>query len=220
LNNNLIEIWGFFTYISFIINWILEEFKLSYKVHRIMSRTGETQTKKYLSMNPKGKIPLLKYNDVTISESVAAMNFIKNNFKKPKSFYDPQDSFNKTKIDEWIYFCLMELDCLSIYTIRKHEKEENNGLSKIYGQATKAVDAARKHFDLMIIASENNVPENDFLLGNKLSCADIVFMSCLQVAVFFNLEIKSRRVSDYYKRIKNRQGYKKAMISTYGDKLN
>ena len=44
----------------------------------------------------------------------------------------------------------MELDCLSIYILRRHEKPENLGLSNIYGEADNAIKAARIHFDKMI----------------------------------------------------------------------
>ena len=40
-------------------------------------------------------------------------------------------------------FSLMELDCLVIYTLRKHEKPENLGLSNLYGEAPNAIKAAR-----------------------------------------------------------------------------
>ena len=78
----MLEVWGFFSYRVFRINWILEEFKIPYIVHNIGSRTGETQTKKYLKMNPKGKIPILKPHNLIITESLAAINYIANNFKK------------------------------------------------------------------------------------------------------------------------------------------
>ena len=83
MKSNLIEIWGFKTFRPFRIYWALEEFNLKYKSYKIGSRTGETQTNEYLDMNPKGKIPFFRHNDIGISESVAAMNYVVSNFKKP-----------------------------------------------------------------------------------------------------------------------------------------
>ena len=199
---------------------MLEEFKLPYKIYKIKSRTGETQTNEYLKMNPKGKVPLFRYDNFIITESAAAMNFIANNFKCPSSFYLPNEPYKVAKVDEWNFFSLMELDCLGIYTVRKHEKEEKFGLSKIYGEAPKAVDAARLHFHKMIAACENKIPNSNYLLGNKVSCADIIFMSCLQVKDIFNLNTNSKKVTNYYNRIRNKPEYIKAMKSTYGDSLN
>ena len=213
--NDLIEVWGVFTYRAFRIIWMLEEFNLPYKIYPIRSRTGETQTKKYLRMNPKGKIPLFRFDNFFINESIAAMNFIRNNFKKPANFFSTKDPVHKAKVDEWTYFCAMELDCLSLYTIRKHDKKNKNGLEKIYGSAPNAVMTARKHFDNMLNACANNIPKDSYLMGKKVSCADVMFMSCLQVANFFSIKINNKKVLKYYEKTKQKPEYRKAMKVTY-----
>ena len=89
----------------------LHEFNLNFKSYKIGSRTGETQTENYLKMNPKGKIPILRHNNIIITESLAAVNYIVNNFNKPEDFFIPKTPSEKAKVDEWIFFSLMELDC-------------------------------------------------------------------------------------------------------------
>ena len=52
----------------------------------------------------------------------------------------------------------MELDCLSIYILRRHEKPESLRLSNIYGEADNAVKTARMHIlNKMIAACEKSV---------------------------------------------------------------
>ena len=46
--NEILEVWGYKTYRPFRIYWILHEYGLKYISHKIGSRTGETQTIKYL----------------------------------------------------------------------------------------------------------------------------------------------------------------------------
>ena len=53
-------------------------------------------------------------------------------------------------------------------------------------------------------------------MGNSPSCADIMFMSCLQVATLFNIEIKSNKIVSYFERAIQRQQYINAMIETFG----
>ena len=77
-----LEVWGYKTYRPFRIYWILKEYGLTYKSHKIGSRTGETQTNDYLKMNPKGKIPLLKHKNQIITESFAAVSYITYHFNK------------------------------------------------------------------------------------------------------------------------------------------
>ena len=213
---NIIEVWGHKTFRPFRIYWILEEYNLKYKSYKIGSRTGETQTPEYLNMNPKGKIPLFRHNDIFISESVASMNYVADNFEKPSDFYIPSSPKEKAKVDEWCYFCAMELDALGIYILRRHEQVENRGLSNLYGEAPNAIKTAKEHFSRMIKACERDVPSENWLMGNSPSCADIMFMSCLQVATLFNIEIKSDKIVSYCERAIQRQQYINATIETFG----
>ena len=109
----------------------------------------------------------------------------------------------------------MELDALSIYILRRHEQVENKGLSNIYGEAPNAVKTSKEHFSRMIKACERDVPSENWLMGNSPSCADIMFMSSLQVAILFNIEIKSKNIVSYYERAIQRPQYINAMIKTY-----
>ena len=213
MNKPDLEIWGYKTYRPFRIYWIINEYGLKYTSHKIGSRTGETQTSEYLKMNAKGKIPILMHKNKIITESAAAVNYITYNFKKPEDFYIPDNPFDKAKVDEWVFFSLMELDCLVIYTLRKHEIPENLGLSNLYGEAPNAVKAAREHFDKMIKACESNVPKTEWLLGKSPSVADIMFISCLMHCDKFKIEIKSKTVLDYYNRSKKRRQF----IDAYQD---
>ena len=210
-----LEVWGYKTYRPFRIYWILHEYGLKYEAHKIGSRTGETQTREYLEMNAKGKIPILKHNNKIITESAAAVNYIIYNFKKPEDFYIPDNPFDKAKVDEWVFFSLMELDCLVIYTLRKHEIPENLGLSNLYGEAPNAVKAARKHFERMIKACESNVPEKDWLFGKSPSVADVMFISCLMHCDRFKIEIQSETILNYYNRAKERRHFIDAYKSCF-----
>ena len=216
MDNQNIEVWGFKTFRPFRIYWALEEFNLQYRSYKIGSRTGETQTAEYLNLNPKGKIPFFRHDNVHINESVAAMNYVVNNFDRPADFYIPLSAKDKAKIDEWSYFCAMELDSLGVYILRRHQPVQKHGLSNLYGEAPNAVKTSIEHVDRMLKACERDVPNENWLLGGSPSCADIMFMSCLQVIKLFNLEIKSDKIQSYYKRAVQRKQYISAMIKTYG----
>lgn len=211
MTKNFIEIWGTKSYRSLRIIWILEEFNIKYKHYKIGSRTGETKKPSFLKLNPKGKIPILKHNKFIITESIAAVNYIAENFKAPVNFLDQTSKKLKAKVDEWSYFSAMELDCLSIYILRKHGLKKNLGLSSIYGSAPNAVKAAKEHFYKMIAACEINVPKKDWLLGEKFSVADIIFVSCLYAANKFNLEINSKIINLYLIRVKKRISFLRAI---------
>ena len=216
MNNEIIEIWGYKTFRPFRVYWALEEMKLNYKSYKIGSRTGETQTTEYLKINPKGKIPLFRHNEIYISESVAAMNYVVQNFETTSDFYVPNSAKDKAKIDEWSYMCAMELDALGVYILRRHQLVENGGLSNLYGEAPNAIKTAKEHVNRMLLACDKDVPNNNWLIGNSPSCADIMFMSCLQVIKLYKLDIKSDKINEYYERAVKRKQYINAMIESYG----
>jgi glutathione S-transferase len=209
-NDNKIEVWGYKTFRPFRIYWALYEYNLDFIKHKIGSRTGETKTSQYLKINSKGKIPTFRHNNITITESGAAVSYILDNFKKPKDFFIPKTASDKAKVQEWCLFSLMELDCLSIYILRRHEKPESLGLSNIYGEADNAVKTARMHFDKMIAACEKSVPKNSWLLSDSPSMADIIFMSCLIHCDSFGLKIKSDNINLYIERAKKRNIFQRA----------
>jgi len=216
MNNEIIEIWGYKTFRPFRVYWALEEMKLNYRSYKIGSRTGETQTTEYLKINPKGKIPLFRHNEIYISESVAAMNYVVQNFETTSDFYVPNSAKDKAKIDEWSYMCAMELDALGVYILRRHQLVANGGLSNLYGEAPNAIKTAKEHVNRMLLACDKDVPINNWLIGNSPSCADIMFMSCLQVIKLYKLDIKSDKINDYYERAVKRKQYINAMIESYG----
>jgi len=216
MNNEIIEIWGYKTFRPFRVYWALEEMKLNYRSYKIGSRTGETQTTEYLKINPKGKIPLFRHNEIYISESVAAMNYVVQNFETTSDFYIPNSAKDKAKIDEWSYMCAMELDALGVYILRRHQLVANGGLSNLYGEAPNAIKTAKEHVNRMLLACDKDVPNNNWLIGNSPSCADIMFMSCLQVIKLYKLDIKSDKINDYYERAVKRKQYINAMIESYG----
>ena len=67
----------------------------------------------------------------------------------------------------------------------------------------------------MLEACEKDIPDTNWLMGKNPSCADIMFMSCLQVLKLYSIEIKSEKILSYYDRSIKRPEYIEAMIQTY-----
>ena len=122
----------------------------------------------------------------------------------------PKYPFEKAKIDEWCSFSLMELDCLSLYILRRHETPQNNGLSNIYGEAENALKAAREYFSRMVLSCEKSIPKDSWLLGDSPSIADIIFTSCFLHCEAFSIKIESDNVNNYLARVKKRKQFRLA----------
>ena len=111
-----IILWGATTGRSMRVHWVLQEFGLPYETKPIGPRTGETQTAEYLSINPKGKVPTLQHADLTLTESVAILSYVSQNFNAPSDFFVPNSRYEKARSDELTAFIAMELDAHPLYT--------------------------------------------------------------------------------------------------------
>ena len=74
-NEKEIIFWGAGTARTFRPIWMAEELGISYKLNPIGPRTGETQTKKFTSINRKQKIPLMQIGEFYLSESLAICKY-------------------------------------------------------------------------------------------------------------------------------------------------
>ena len=70
-----LELWGAGTARTLRPIWMAEELGLVYELYPIGPRTGETQTEEYTSLNPKQKIPLLRYGNFLLSESLSTVSY-------------------------------------------------------------------------------------------------------------------------------------------------
>lgn len=208
--NAPLTVWGNGTSRTVRVVWMLLELGLDYTHHKIGSRTGETQVTDYLSLNPKGKIPTLQHGSRVITESPAIINYLTRQFPVPENVFVPSDAFEQARLEEWTSFIVCELDANSLYLIRRHE-----GLPQIYGEAPVAVASAREYFLKQLNAVSTQIEQaGEYLMGAKLSSADILLMSCLDWGLMVNIELPPV-LSRYRERALTRPAYRDAMALNY-----
>ena len=207
---NKLTVWGNGTTRTVRVLWMLAELDLDYQHHRIGSRTGETQQEEYRALNPKEKIPTLVHDDFVLTESAAIINYLVQTFTPPEDFFIPQNAREQARLNEWSYFTICELDANSLYLLRRHED-----LPHIYGEAPVANVSAREYFDKQIKAVAAQVEAaGHYLMGERLSTADILLMSCLYWAKLYNISLP-QELEDYHDRVAKRDTYRKAMRLNY-----
>lgn len=205
-----ITVWGIGSTRAFRVHWVLKEFGIDYEVKPIRSRTGETQTEEFGRLNPKRKIPVLEHGSVVLSESAAIVGYLSESFEPPADFFVPKTPLERARLDEWCYFIMTELDAHSLYLIRRHD-----GLKEIYGAAPEAVDSAREYFLKQINAVADRVDAaGTYLMGDKLSIADTLLMSCLDWADKYGIDLPPA-LQAYHARVSERPKFQEAMRLTY-----
>lgn len=205
-----LTVWGVGTSRTMRVHWMLLELGLEYECHPIWSRTGETQTDAFKRLNPRHKIPVLRHGSFVLTESAAIIQYLSETFPNSTELYVPSDAVSRARLNEWCYFIISELDASSLYVVRRHD-----GLKQIYGEAPTAVESAKSYFLHNIEAMASRIgSENPYVLGDQLSVADILLMTCLDWAASCGISLPET-VSHYRQRVALRPAYQAALKKNF-----
>ena len=205
-----VELWGAGTARTFRPIWMAEELRLTYKLHPIGPRTGETQTLKFKNLNPKQKIPVLKHEDFLLSESVSICRYLRS-ISPSENMYQPKSPQDVAIEDAWCNFIYGELDETSLYIMRRH-----HDLQHIYGDSPVVVNSCRRYFEKNLPVVEEVLEERGFLCGHDFGLADILLVSCLDWSSIYQIELP-KNMTKYLEKIRLRDAYKRAFKINYKD---
>lgn len=173
-------LWGAGTVRTFRAHWALAELGLDYDTQPIGSRTGETQTPAFLTLNPKGKIPVLVDGDLVLTESAAIVGYLYRRYGSGA----PRSLIESARCDEWLSYILMELDAHTLYVMRKH-----GDLAHLYGEAPAAIAAARAGFVRQALVADAQLARSPYLLGPEFSATDLLLTTCLDWAHAYDVPL-------------------------------
>lgn len=207
-----LTLWGAGTSRIHRVHWMLAEMQLDYGFHPIHPRSGQTSSPEFQQMNPRHKVPVLRHGEVLITQSAAILQYLGDAFAAPEHVFTPTTAAERAKLNEWCFFCMTELDAHSLYVIRRHK-----ALAHVYGEAPEACRAAQDYF-IDQLGAVSGVLENTpaFLLGDRISCADILFGTCLDWAKSYGFDFPDS-VLAYHQRVKMRDTYQRSFKWTYLD---
>jgi len=206
-----LTLWGMGTVRNLRVHWMLMEMGLQYTFFPVHPRSGETYTAEFLKINPRHKVPVLRHGDVVVTESAAIIEYVSEAFEPPTGIYVPSTCRERAKLNEWCFFIMTEFDAHTLYVIRRHTT-----FSSLYGTAPTACEAAKDYFMDQLKAISPMIGNDGFLLGDKLSCADILLTTCLDWAIEYGFDLPENIVS-YHQRNSNRPAYLGAFEKTFSD---
>ena len=88
-------------------------------------------------------------------------------------------------------------------------------LKEIYGEAPDVVLSCREYLKRHYKVIEKHLEKNTSLRSDGFGLADILLMSCLDWAIFYEFDL-SKNITIYKDNISKRESYKKAMEINYG----
>jgi glutathione S-transferase len=168
----MIHIFGVGTSRSLRVHWAMKEAGVEYVTVPVKAGSEESKGDEYKNINMTSKIPAADFDGHHLTESCAIIKYIGNKYKKDLV---GKDLVEESRIDEWLFFLLSELDAHTMYIIDKHA----GTLSHIFGKSPEAAKTAVNGFNEQIVKLETGLEGKTFLTGDRLTVADIMAVTCL-----------------------------------------
>ena len=195
-------VWGIGTSRTIRAHWALIELGLPYSIEVVRTRSPDTESEEFKSVNPRQKIPVLEDGEIRIGESAAIVTYLAENYRQGSTILIPEDKALRDKYFEWMSFITMELDATSLYVLRRHWS-----LPEIYGDSPVANKASEEYFQRMITAASKMINDKKpYLLGHSFTGVDILLTTTLKWAVDYNQKLPAI-FNDYLLRLNDRPQY-------------
>ena len=160
--------------------WAIEETGIEYE--HIKTNFGEeSKANEYLEINPNGRIPALVDGDLKLFESMAINLYLAKHYASDLYPTDPGD---EAKANQWSVWAISEIEPLQMQiVIQKFFVPKDKQDQGVIDQASKSLIRPLKVLD-------EALRENDYLLGQSFSVADLNVAGVLLLlkAVKFNFD--------------------------------
>ncbi|WP_437973220.1 glutathione S-transferase family protein [Sorangium sp. So ce295] len=159
---------------SIRVRWALQELGVDFETVQVNLRAGENRRPEFLKLNPAGKLPVLVDGDLVLTESVAIVLYLAE--KYPEKGLLPADPKERAKVNQWLLFAATELE-QPLWRIARHKF--------LYPEDKRQpgdIPVARDDFKAMAAVLEKHMDQRQFVVGDRLTVADLVMAYTLDWA--------------------------------------
>lgn len=180
---------------AFRVIWMLEELGLDY-VHTPEKPRSELVT----SLNPSGKVPVFRDGDAVLTDSSAIITYLAD---KHGDLTFPAGTVERARQDAMTHMILDELDAV-LWTGARHsfilpeEKRVPEVKGSLKWEFARNVKRLAEQF------------EGPFVMGEKMTVADIVLTHCLNWAYSAKFPLEEEKLLSYAKTMRGREAFKRA----------
>ena len=174
---------------------ILEELGAPYDLKVMNLKTGENRKSDYLAVNPLGKVPAIRHGQTIITEQIAIAIYLGDLF--PEAGLTPAigDPGRGTYLRWLVYYAA----CFEPALIDKSlEREPSPKSTSVYGD-----------YGLMLDTLEGALSNGPYILGDRMSLADIQWGVALHWTMMFGLVPERPVFKGYVDRIAARSSFQK-----------
>jgi glutathione S-transferase len=208
--------WGSGSPFSWRVLLALEHKRLQYTNHLLQFSKQEHKSPQMLSLNFRGRVPVLKDGDYVVFESLAVLFYLDRKYPNPPLFGTSPEEAG----------VIMRVICeYQAYAEEHVMKIVNAFFMRTPGQVTKADDLAEAMHRVASEARsiEARLAKSDWVVGESYSAADIVIFPSLQILLralakpeardlssrFLPLDVNYPALSRWVARVEALPGYEK-----------
>lgn len=166
---------------------ILEVLNAPYDLHVLNGKAGENRRDDYLEVNPLGKVPAIVHRGSVITEQIAIAIYLGDFFKEAGLAPAIDDPDRGTYLRWLVYYAA----CFEPALLDKASGNDPGPLTRsVYGS-----------YDLMIDTLEGALSKGPYILGDRMSLADIHWGAALHWTLLFGLVPERPVFTDFRDRI-------------------
>ncbi|WP_028351735.1 glutathione S-transferase family protein [Bradyrhizobium murdochi] len=174
---------------------LLEELGAPYDLHALNMKVGEQRQPAYLAINPLGKVPLIRHGDALVTEQVAIYIYLADLF--PEAGLTPAlDDPRRGPYLRWIAYYGSSFEPALIDKFMKHEP-------------TPPAQSPYSDYDSMLGVLETQLSRGPYLLGDRMTAADILWGVAFNWTMMFGLVPEKDVFKAYAERITSRPAFQR-----------
>ena len=187
--------------------WALEELGLDYELQTLPFDPKALKASDYLEVNPFGQVPVLVDGTLTMSESVAIVQYILDRYSDG-TLQPDSDSPEFGKFLQWLHFgestMMGPVAALATHLYMLPEAERD----------PRAVERAKRQLNHYAEVLDDVLEGRQFLMGDQFTAADIVVGYVFFALTIFRIQLEAHpNVDAWFARLKARPAYQKAVAA-------
>jgi glutathione S-transferase len=169
---------------------LLEELGAPYELRAINMKAGEQRKPAYLAVNPMGKVPAILHRGGLVTEQVAIFIYLADLFPQAKLAPALDDPLRGPYLRWLVYYG----SCFEPAVVDRAMKREPGQVAMVpYGD-----------YDTMLNALTGQLAKGPYLLGDRMTAADVLWGTALTWTTMFKLVPELPVIKDYIGRINAR----------------
>src|SRR6266700_7461738 len=174
---------------------LLEELGAPYELHVLNMKAGEQRQPAYLAINPLGKVPAIRHGEALVTEQVAIYIYLADLF--PEAGLTPalNDPLRGPYL-RWIAYYGSSFEPALIDKFMKREPAP-------------VMQSPYADYDTMLGALETQLSKGPYLLGERMTAADILWGVAFSWTMMFGIVPKKDVFVRYSERITSRAAFQR-----------